>query len=74
MRFSPPLQVLEREPGGEVSESPKDVTEIALRLLCHPGLNSQKCGIGSNALCYDTAFSTVSNLRGSLRCLTANDN
>jgi len=23
MRFSPPLQVLERGPGGEVSESPK---------------------------------------------------
>jgi len=28
MRFSPPLQVLEREPGGEVSESPNLLSAV----------------------------------------------
>ena len=33
MRFSPPLQVLERGPGGEVSESPTDILFQILGVL-----------------------------------------
>ncbi len=35
MRFSPPLQVLERVPGGEVSESPdiKSISDNRIRII-----------------------------------------
>ena len=39
MRFSPPLQVLERGPGGEVSESPADLcTSVGSDTLVTPTL------------------------------------
>jgi len=36
MRFSPPLQVLERGPGGEVSESPDLMKMILAGDAVHP--------------------------------------
>jgi|GEM_PF-2579296 len=50
MRFSPPLQYLERGPGGEVSESPDFVSFVSLwfKMVFPVDINFDKITLWSN--------------------------